>query len=284
MRGSPREVGTGSLIWFFVLSFAWTWGISAIMTFFREQVEAATGPIGYHNPVFILAVWGPAIAAFALILYHFGPKGLGAYLRRLTLWRMHWGWWVLLIFAMPVSSYVGAAVHGGIEPFPFSPWHAVFPALLMTLIIGPVEEFGWRGFALPLLQRRMAPIWATVILGFIWAIWHYPAFVIEGTPQSEHGGFPPAFVVAAIILSITFTAMFNASRGSLLVPVLFHFQLNNDALPDGGLVGMLILILIAVAVVWITRDRMFRRDGGVTDLLMPEDSDATASGRSGPAG
>ncbi len=263
----------GSLIWFFVLSFAWSWGVCAVVILFRDQIEAATGPFGYHNPVFILAVWGPALAAFALILRHYGLKGLGAYLRRLTLWRMHWGWWVFLIFSIPASRYIGAALHGGIEPFPFSPWHAVFPALLMTLIIGPVEELGWRGFALPLLQRRMAPIWATVILGIIWGIWHYPAFVIEGTPQSENGGFSPIFVVATVLLSVAFTAMFNASRGSLLIPVIYHFQANNDALPDGGLAGLLILVLFAVLIVWFTRARMFSRDGGVTELLLLDEGD-----------
>jgi pyruvate formate lyase activating enzyme len=33
------------------------------------------------------------------------------------------------------------------------------------LLLGPIEEFGWRGLALPLLQRRLAPFWAGASLG-----------------------------------------------------------------------------------------------------------------------
>ena len=69
--------------------------------------------------------------------------------------------------------------------------------------------------------------------------------------------------------------MFKASRGSILVPVLLHFQANNDALPEGGLWGTLAMILFAAVIVWLTRETMFRRDGGVTDLLMtPGSTDA----------
>lgn len=268
MEKPSSEMGVGSLVAFFILTFVISWSVAGSMILFRAQIEAVTGPIDGHHPVFILAVWGPAIAAFILVALRHGIKGLGSFLRRLTLWRMHWGWWAFLILSIPAARYFGAALSGELsEPFPFSPWHYVIPALLMTLIIGPVEEFGWRGFALPLLQRKMAPFWATLILGAIWAVWHYPAFIISGTPQS--GGSFAVFVVAAMVISVPFTAMYNASRGSILVAVLFHFHANNVALPrDGGPGWVLAMIVFAVIIVWLTRDKMFSRDGGETELLM----------------
>jgi membrane protease YdiL (CAAX protease family) len=267
MGGSSREMGIGSLIAFFVLAFAFTWGVCAAMIFLRAEVEALAGPISGYNPVFILAVWGPAFAALILITWRYGLKGLGAFLRRLTLWRMHWGWWAFLIFSIPAARYFGAALNGTLsEPFPFSPWQDVIPILLLTLIIGPVEEFGWRGFALPLLQRKMAPFWATLILGAIWGLWHYPAFIIPGTPQV--GGDFGTFIIAAIVISFLFTALFNASRGSILMPVLYHFQANNPAMPDGGAGWVIAMLVFVVVIVWLTRDKMFRRDGGETELLL----------------
>jgi membrane protease YdiL (CAAX protease family) len=270
MSSSSREMGVGTLVAFFALTFAISWSVAGSMLAFRAEIEAVTGPIDGHNPVFILAVWGPAISAFFLIVLRHGMSGLGSFLRRLTLWRMHWGWWAFLILSIPAARYFGAALSGGLsQPFPFSPWYDVFPALLMTLIIGPVEEFGWRGFAQPLLQRMMAPFWATLVLGFIWAIWHYPAFIISGTPQD--GGSFAMFIVAAMVISVAFTALFNASGGSILVAALFHFQANNPALPDGGGGWALAMIVFAALIVWLTRDNMFRRDGGSTELLLSRD-------------
>jgi len=112
--------------------------------------------------------------------------------------------------------YIGAALKGAIsEPFPFSPWYQVFPALALALFLGPIEEFGWRGFTLPLLQRRFAPFWAGLIPGVIWMIWHIPAFLIGGTPQSAWA-FAPYFV-GGVAVSITLTVLFNDFRSSLLI-------------------------------------------------------------------
>ncbi|WP_420028571.1 CPBP family intramembrane glutamic endopeptidase [Halorussus lipolyticus] len=44
----------------------------------------------------------------------------------------------------------------------------------IALIGGGNEEPGWRGFALPKLQERYAPVPATLILGVVWAFCHLP--------------------------------------------------------------------------------------------------------------
>jgi uncharacterized protein len=87
-------------------------------------------------------------------------------------------------------------------------------------IKGPVEEIGRRGLALPLFQRRFSPIWASLILGMIWGIWHLPAFLLSGTPQSAWSFTP--FFVGAVAISVIVTPMFNHSCGSIFLPALFH--------------------------------------------------------------
>jgi hypothetical protein len=149
---TPRTLRT-----FFALAFGLGWGTIALLVVFTTQIEAIFGPVSGTNPVFILAVYSPAIAAVFLIWRHYGVKGLGRYLRRATLWRMPGAWWLLLVFGIPAVKYLGAAINGTWADFPFSPWTGVLPALAAALLIGPVEEFGWRGPALPLPQRRWAP-------------------------------------------------------------------------------------------------------------------------------
>ena len=139
-----------------------------------------------QHPLFFLAVYSPAIAAFILVIYMSGLGGLRRYFSRLLLWRCSPIWYVFLIVGIPMLFFFGSELKGNLfdDPFPFSSFQPLILAFAMTMIKGPVEEFDWRGLALPLLQRRFAPIWAALILGIIWGFWHLPAFLLSGTQQS----------------------------------------------------------------------------------------------------
>jgi membrane protease YdiL (CAAX protease family) len=261
-----REI---SLRTFFVATFALSWGLGVLMVVFVDQVEAVFGPISYTNPVFVLVVWGPGLVGLALVARHHGVAGLRRLLARLTLWRMSRTWWLVLLVGMPAVFYLGAALKGTLdEGFPFSPWYGVLPALLPALLIGPVEELGWRGVALPLLQRRLAPLWAALALGVIAAVWHTPAFLMSGTKQSAWSFGP--FFLGVVAISVILTAMFNAARGSLLVAVLFHAQMNGPAWPDAQPWDMYGFVAVALLVVLLNRRSMLARGSGSTDVLLDE--------------
>jgi CAAX protease family protein len=192
-------------------------------------------------------------------------------------------WWLLLVIGMPAVFYVGAAIKGTLtDPFPFAPWYAVLPALVPALLIGPIEELGWRGIALPLLQRRFAPLGASLILGVIVAVWHTPAFFLSGTKQSAWAYWP--FFIGVVAISVILTAMFNASRGSLLVAVLFHAQVNGPAWPDAQPWDMYLFVVVAAVVVLVNRKAMLSRDAGTTAILIEEDepNPARQPGQDGP--
>jgi len=158
------------LIPFLALTFGLSWGIAALIIFFTDEIIVIFGEISMSNPLFILMAYSPGFAGMFLVMCKYGIKGLGDYFRRLTLWRAPKWWWLFLILGIPAIVYLAAAVKGTIhDPFPFSPWFQVFSALALALFLGPIEEFGWRGLALPLLQRKFAPFWAGLILGIIWA-------------------------------------------------------------------------------------------------------------------
>jgi membrane protease YdiL (CAAX protease family) len=263
---APTSVREISLRTFFLATFAFSWVLGALMVVFVDQVEAVFGPISYTNPVFVLVVWGPGLVGLALVARRYGVEGLRGLLARLTLWRMSRTWWLVLLVGMPAVFYLGAAVKGTLdEGFPFSPWYGVLPALLPALLIGPVEELGWRGVALPLLQRRLAPLWAALVLGVIAAVWHTPAFHMSGTKQSAWSFGP--FFLGVVAISVILTAMFNAARGSLLVAVLFHAQMNGPAWPDAQPWDMYGFVLVAVLVVLLNRRTMLARGSGSTDVL-----------------
>lgn len=258
-----------TLIPFLALSFGLTWGIAAILIFYYDQVVAIFGEIGISNPLYILAVYSPGIAGVFLVWRHYGLAGLGSFFKRLTQWRAPVKWWLFLILGIPAVVYTGAAIKGSLgDLFPFASWTELLPVLALTLFLGPIEEFGWRGLALPILQRRFAPFWSGLILGIIIAVWHIPAFLIGGTPMSDWAIVP--YFAGVIAIYVIMTPFFNASNGSLLLAYLYHFQLMNPIFPDAQPYDNIMWIAIAVIVVWLNRKTMFSREAGVTNVLIEE--------------
>ena len=72
---------------------------------------------------------------------------------------------------------------------------------------------------------------------------------------------------AVIAIYVIMTAFFNASRGSLLVAYLYHFQMMNPFFPDAQPYDNYMWIAIAVIVVWLNRKKMFNRETGVTHII-----------------
>jgi membrane protease YdiL (CAAX protease family) len=281
MKGNLRKSNnmTGrTLIPFLALSFGLTWSIAAILILFYDQVVAIFGEIGISNPLYILAVYSPGLAGVFLVWLHYGREGLGSFFKRMTLWRAPVKWWLFLILGIPAVVYLGAAIKGSIgDPLPFSPWYQVLPALALALFLGPIEEFGWRGVALPILQRRFAPFWAGLILGIICAAWHIPAFLLSGSPLSDWSFVP--YFGGVVAIYVILTPFFNASKGSLLIAYLYHFQMMNPIFPDAQPWDNILWMAVAVIVVWLNRRKMFQRGEGVTEVLMSEEEYAPAAAR-----
>lgn len=226
------KVPFNALVPFLLVAFGLAWGILGLFIFVPDQMTELFGELTGQHPLFFLAVYAPAIAAFLVVTHYGGVGGLQRFLARLLLWRCSWAWYAFLIIGIPVLFFGGSAMKGNLfaEPFLFSSFHTMVAAMLFMAVKGPVEEFGWRGLALPLLLRKLAPFWAGIILGVIWGIWHFPAFLLSGTPQSAWSFTP--FFIGAVAVSVIVTQLFNASRGSILLPALFHFQLINPLWPD----------------------------------------------------
>ena len=255
------------LIPFFSITFLITWGIAGLYVFAPDTAVPLFGKLTGTHPLYYLANWAPAIAALSLVIYRHGFTGLRPYLSRLLLWRASLFWWGLILVVVPLVYYVAASFKGGEYPalFPFASVQGYLVALLLFAFKGPVEELGWRGLALPLLQRRMAPVWAGLVVGTVWAVWHTPAFLLSVSVYSTWSFAP--FFFGTVAISVIMTPLFNASRGSILLPALLHLQLINPLWPDAQPYDNWAFLIVAVVVVWLNRTTMFSRDKAVIEIF-----------------
>ena len=204
-----------------------------------------------------------------------GREGVGRLMRHLVLWRVGLRWYLFALIGLPAIMVLGVIF----LPRAFASFQGIaalapLPSLVLFVYVfflgGPLgEEPGWRGFALPRLQRRYGPLVGSLILGTIWAFWHLPLF------WAPAWNLPPTilnivmFVVAAIAFTIVMTWVFNNTRGSLFMAVLVHTSFDtvlailNRLFPvpivnDYGsnvpiLIGLGVLALVLVA---LTRGRL----------------------------
>ncbi|TFH18061.1 CPBP family intramembrane metalloprotease [Candidatus Bathyarchaeota archaeon] len=163
---------------YFLLTFAFTWAI-IIPTL-------SSVPEGSQLPFFILAVFGPFLAASIVISINFGRSLLLQWLRQIFAIRIPLILYLAGAFILPIG--IGAlhyglywALGGSLILIPALPWFAYPIDLLGNLLTGGNEEPGWRGFALPALLERFHPLLASLILGLIHAAWHLPLMSYYGT-------------------------------------------------------------------------------------------------------
>jgi len=158
------------LIAFFVLALAlswWGWILYAI--------DLSPTPI---------ASFGPFLAALVVLAITHGKTGVGGLLRRMVRWRVGLRWYavalllpvgVTLVAAASNVFLLGAEAPSSAELGNWMSLFTLFPILLLIPGMGGAwEEPGWRGYALPSLQTGRSALFASLILGVMWAFWHLP--------------------------------------------------------------------------------------------------------------
>lgn len=264
---SAIAIPGSALALFLSVTFLITWGVVGSYLVAPDLAARFFGDISGANPLFFLATWSPAIAAFVVVYLHGGLPGLRAFLARLLMWRGSWSWTAFILLLIPLVFVTGSLIKSGpvLAPLPPEGAGAVVAVMFMMLLLGPVEEFGWRGVMQPLLQRYMAPIWAGLIIGATWGFWHLPAFFLSSTVYADWNFLP--FFVGNVTLAVLVTPIFNGTRGSLLWPMLFHWQLINPFWADAQPWDTWLLVAVALVVVWWNRTSMFTCDGAVTEVI-----------------
>ena len=101
----------------------------------------------------------------------------------------------------------------------------VIPLVFFHVLVYFGEEYGWRFFLQPRLQKKFGKIKGVILLGVIWGIWHLPLILFYcSTPENFFYAVTHQ-ITGCIFLSIVF-AYFYEKSGSLWCVVLLHFMTN----------------------------------------------------------
>ena len=266
------------LLWFFVLAYAVTWVLWIPLVVGGVPAFSATthAPSLYALPGVAVGVTG---TAFFMTAVTDGRAGVRRLLQRLVSWRVGVRWYLVAVLLLPLGQIlVTAAVVSpdalrALTPSALAAYPGAYAA---QFFFGPLfEESGWRGFALPRMQRRFGPMRATVLLGLLWSGWHFflyaPAWFAGGGANGVLG--LGLFVVFTTGLTVVFTWLSNNTGASLLLVILLHGSVDGTAtylqvLADRGVIpadaaafsvefGVLIVaVLTALALIALTRGRL----------------------------
>lgn len=213
---------------FLIITFLITW-----LFWLPGLLVSHTSLVSIKPAVLPLALLGTFVPSVAGIIFARREKEEGMW-RRWFNARLGW-FWIPVIFLLPVGGVAAHAINWYLngEFRVEAPDFLMLPLqFVLNLFTGPVtEEFGWRGYLLPCLQRKLNALNASLLTGVIWVFWHIPAFFITGAPQAQLPFLQ--FALTTILVSIIITWVQNNAQQSLWPALIIHTTLNltNELFP-----------------------------------------------------
>lgn len=224
----PHHRPVLTLILFYLLALAVSW------TFWAPLALAKLGYLP-EAPSFLhlLGSLGPALAALLVSLLPFSPVRPRMLARRLSPGSVPMTALMAAIFlplAIGVVGLLGQWLATGERPpleqalqsheYPYLSPAAWVAASVVFYGFG--EEIGWRGLAVPLLNRRFGALTSSLLMTLPWALWHLPLLVSTATYTALGFAGLAGWVVSLATGSLLLTLFLSLSRGSLIPVAIFH--------------------------------------------------------------
>lgn len=243
------------------------WGI-LLLSFKGILSKAIYRNSAYNTFLHVLGASMPSIIGIAFTGYFGGVKKIKQLLKKIINWKFNVIFYLLslvtlnaqLFLSYFICSIIGfnikVFVNSSFQGFKTDSVLGIFALFIVIVLFGgPLqEEFGWRGFLLPRLQKKFHPIYSAVIVGVVWSLWHLPMFFISGTGYNNF----LVYMLVTTILSIEITWIYNKTNGSLLFPIFIHgidntcgvlLNVSGNQINKASTISHIIVIIIMVIIV-----------------------------------
>lgn len=201
---------------YLVLTFCWSWA------FFFAALLISNGYVKISIPTWVpivIGAFGPSLSSFYLSFRCDGRTGFRQLLKSGFAIRFSITAY-LFVGLIPLATAATAYFATGGRSIEISSTLPVIFIAVFFLGGSFGEEFGWRGYLLPVLFERYKPLMAALILGFVWSAWHLPLFWIKETTQYSTPLWLYVFYILA--LSIQYTWIYLRTNGNLFACLLLH--------------------------------------------------------------
>lgn len=191
-------------------------------------------------------------------------RGIRDLLLPILQWQTGVRWYLVALFLYPLMGIIALCLLTLAGGGSFAEWMG--RVLLLIFVSAPVgsflsnlfaaslsEEPGWRGLATPQLLLSYSPLVTGIIVGIVWAPWHY------SIGEILTGSFPIRYTLSTIAQGIIFTWLYINTGRSLLPVVVLHASL--DAIWDilfesnheGSQYYLLIIYIVTCCIVLLGR-------------------------------
>ncbi len=245
-----KDLNIQSILKYLLASYGFTWLV------WLPGILATRGilPDVPWPPLFGIGACGPLVAAVWLIKNKGGWEGVKRWLRAGFSGRIKPVWWVVILlspFLVPPFALGFHRLAGGTRAnlIVLDRPVMILPTLVLMLTIGGAqEEFGWRGYLLPQLDKIVKPWQADLFLTLFHVCWHIPLFFIAYTSQYHYSFW--LFLAFGAGFTLLINTIYRGNEGSILAAVIFH-GLTNAGLeifpPVGSAVSHSPLPLLLIA-------------------------------------
>ncbi|MEM2094887.1 MAG: CPBP family intramembrane glutamic endopeptidase [Candidatus Bathyarchaeia archaeon] len=138
--------------------------------------------------------------------------------------------WLLVPILLPIVLAACAvsiwSIAGGVYKLDLTKLAEFPPILIANFLANMWEEVGWRGYALPALQKKHDVIISSLLVGIFWALWHWPHFAVKDSIMAANYHSFLCFIIITALNSISYTWVYNSTNGSLLTVSLYHASIN----------------------------------------------------------
>ena len=177
-------------------------------------------------PVSALGVLAPALAALVLVYKKDRFPGVLQLLRRLFDFKCikNKVWFLVILLINPIIAVLAFGIISAIgKPLPIPTLTlAIFPMLVFFFIGALLEEIGWSGYATEPLQRRWGTITAGILLGLVWAVWHFIP-LMQANRSLEWIAW---WSLGTLSLRVIMVWLYTYSGQSVFAAAVFHAMIN----------------------------------------------------------